>query len=222
MRSIPSALPSWHAQREAGVGRVRDQSVVAEQVDDLADRAGLRVLGVNVEVARHSPTLAARTHPRSRARDDAPGTCRIGYGHGFQGRAAHRRRLRPVPVLRRRRADRALHRARPRGRDHRLPVRLPGPAQRATTSPSPPRSGPTPRSCTSSAGRRSATPGSSSPTPRTWSSAAWSPRAQDPLQGRRRAADRRRRRRAAHHRRRRHQHHRRRSGAPTCTTTATS
>ena len=39
-------------------------------------------------------------------------------------RPAHRRWPRPLPVLRRRRPDRALHRDRPRARDHRLPRRL--------------------------------------------------------------------------------------------------
>ena len=41
------------AQRVAGVGRVGDQRVVAQRLDDLGDQPGLRVDRVEVEVARH-------------------------------------------------------------------------------------------------------------------------------------------------------------------------
>ena len=50
---MPVAVAELAAQRVAGVGRVGDQAAAAEQVDHLADRAPLRVLGVDVEVPGH-------------------------------------------------------------------------------------------------------------------------------------------------------------------------
>ena len=41
------------AQRVAGVGRVGHEAAAADEVDDLADRAPLRIHGMNVEVPRH-------------------------------------------------------------------------------------------------------------------------------------------------------------------------
>ncbi len=112
-----------------------------------------------------------------------------------------------MPVLRRGRSDRALHRARPRGRDHRLPARLPRPADRQQDrrrrGDPQERGHPAPlrrladrqlaRQAHEREGLRQARSGPGGP---------------GPAAGRRGAAQGRRRRRPAHHRWRRHQHDR--------------
>ena len=53
------AVAELAAQREAGVGRVGDQPAGAQDVDDLADHATLRVDRVHIEVPRHARQLRA-------------------------------------------------------------------------------------------------------------------------------------------------------------------
>ena len=45
------------AQRVAGIRGVGDQAAGADDVHRLADRTGLGVLGVHIEVSRHAPSL---------------------------------------------------------------------------------------------------------------------------------------------------------------------
>ena len=130
---------------------------------------------------------------------------------------------RPLPVLRRRRADRALHRARPRRRDHRATSTATRACCRATRSRSRPR-------C---AQRRAPAAPASAARPIGNSRVKLTNVAdcvkrglvqegQDPLQVAAERLTARRRRRAAHHRRRRHQHDGRRPRGLPRTSTATS
>ena len=56
MARIRSILPvsELTAEREAGVGRVRDQSALANKFHHLADRPPLRILRMYVEIPRHN------------------------------------------------------------------------------------------------------------------------------------------------------------------------
>ena len=85
---------------------------------------------------------------------------------------AHRRRPRALPLLRRRRPDRAVHRGRARRADHRLSQRLCRPPQGRFRRGDRRGAGERRIGCTRSAGARSATAGSSSPMSRIASGAA--------------------------------------------------
>ena len=61
------------AERVAGVGRVGDQRVVAQQLDDLLEQPRLRVVRVDVEVAGHAGPAQACAAPRRAGRGAAPG-----------------------------------------------------------------------------------------------------------------------------------------------------
>ncbi len=114
-----------------------------------------------------------------------------------------------MPVRGARRADRAVHRARPRGGDHRLPARLPGPAHRRLLHGD--TGGARPRAAAAATGRLPHRQLQGQAHQREGPGQARShPAGPAGPAGGRRAAHRGRRRRAAHHRRRRHQHHRRR------------
>ena len=78
IRSRPSRLPSRQPERVAGVGRVGDQRVVAQRVDDLVDQPRLRVVRVDVEVARHRQRPVVRTWAAARrSRRSSGGSAKI-------------------------------------------------------------------------------------------------------------------------------------------------
>ena len=120
----------------------------------------------------------------ARARRPSPFGAAAAYGgRGRLGRLSaagarhyrcntHRGRPRAVPLLRRRRPDRAVQRGRARRADHRLPQRLCGLAHRQIGGGDRRGAGGRAHGCTPSGAARSATAGSSSPTSMTASSEA--------------------------------------------------
>ena len=114
--------------RRHWVVTVAHGAVIATSPDGRRPWSRLARLPASFDVSPACPDRTARKRSNRHVLRWSEPVPRERSRHHAQGRAAHRRRFRPVPVRRRRRTDRALHRTGARGRDHRLPARLPGPA----------------------------------------------------------------------------------------------